>query len=324
MPNLPSSPVEKGKRFDLGTMYKAVFGSAASRGFLFKLAVYVILIGISYVFLYPLIKMITMSFMSTTDLLDPEVEWLPKTFNFNTFKIAFHGLKMPRSLWNSIWFSTTLGVLQTAVAALTGFAFARFQFRGRNFWFIMLLVSFIIPLPIVMIPRRMMFTSFRDLTGIKLVGTVIPQIVLTALGQGVNNAILVLIFHNFFKMIPLSLDEAARVDGATSWQVFWHIFIKMSLPIITTVFLFSFVWNWNETYVTSLLLSTGLQLLPGSLGAFDNSYADLMAANPQQVRLNESFKMAATLVSIIPLLILYAFAQQQFIEGIERTGITGE
>lgn len=301
-----------------------LFRRVARDGIIFKLVVYLILIGISYVFLYPLIKMATMSFMSTRDLLDPEVEWLPKTFNFNTFKIAFQGLKMPKSLLNSIWFSTTLGVLQTVVAALTGFAFARFQFRGKSFWFAMVLVSFIVPLPIVMIPRRMMFTGFRDLTGIKMVGTVYPQIVLTALGQGVNNAILVLIFNNFFKMIPLSLDEAARVDGATSWQVFWHIFVKTSLPIITTVFLFSFVWNWNETYVTSLLLSTGLQLLPGSLGAFDNSYSDLIAGNPQQVRLNESFKMAATLVSILPLLVIYAFAQRQFIEGIERTGLTGE
>ena len=299
-------------------------GGAKESSILSHIAIYIILIGISYVFIYPLLKMVTMSFMSTTDLLDPEVEWLPKSFNFDTFRVAYHGLKMPKSFLNSLWFSSLQASLQTIIAALTGFAFARYEFRGKNFWFVMVLLSFIVPEPIVMIPRRMMFNGFRDLTGIKMTGTIIPQVVLTFFGQGVNNAILVLIFYNFLRMIPRSLDEAARIDGANSLQVFWHIFIRMSFPIITTVFLFSFVWNWNETYVTSLLLSGGLRLLPGSLGVFDSSYADLMVSNPQQVRLNESFKMAATLISILPLLIVYVFAQRQFIEGIERTGITGE
>lgn len=303
---------------------KRIFGNVTNDGLAFKIIVYIILIGISYVFLYPLIRMVTMSFMTTKDLLDVEVEWLPKAFTIDTFKIAIKGLKMPKTLFNSIWFSTTLAVIQTIIAALTGFAFARFQFKGKNFWFVMVLASFIVPLPVVMIPRRMMFMSFRNLTGIKLIGTVIPQILLTLTGQGVNNAILVLIFFNFFKMIPISLDEAARMDGATSLEVFWHIFIRMSLPVIITVFLFSFVWNWNETYVTTSLLATGMQLLPGALGNFDNSYQDLMIGNPQQVRLNESYKMAATLMSMLPLFAIYAVAQRQFIEGIERTGITGE
>ncbi len=312
------------KKTNLQVLRKKVLGNVTSDGLVFKLAVYLILIGISYVFLYPLIRMISMAFMSTKDLLDPEVEWLPKVFNFKTLSIAYRGLDMPKSLFNSIWFSTLLAVIQTIGAAFTGFAFARFKFKFRNFWFVMVLASFIVPLPIVMIPRNMMIDFFRQKTGIVLVGTIIPQVLLTFFGQGVNNAILILIFYNFFKMIPLSLDEAARIDGATSLQVFWNIFVKMSTPVIVTVFLFSFVWNWNETYITSTYLRSKILLLPMQLSVFESSYADLVAGNPQQVRLNESFRMAATLMSVIPLFIVYIFAQRQFIEGIERTGITGE
>ncbi|HEY8436809.1 MAG TPA: carbohydrate ABC transporter permease [Haloplasmataceae bacterium] len=303
---------------------KTLFGNATNDGLLFKLMIYILLIGISYVFVYPLIQMLSMSFMSTSDLLDPEVEWIPRKFNLNTIRVAIRGLNMPSSLINSIWYSGLLGSIQTVIAALTGFAFARFDFKGKRFWFVILLASFIVPLPLVMIPRTMMFLSFSERIGVKLVGTITPMIVLTLLGQGVNNAILVLIFHNFFRMIPISLDEAARIDGATPLQVFWHIFIKMSLPVIVVVFLFSFVWNWNESYMSNMLMGRTVDLLPKRLGVFESAYQDIIAGNPNQVRLNESFRMAATLMSIIPLFLIYIFAQRQFIEGIERTGITGE
>lgn len=308
----------------INKLRKRILGNVTNEGLLFKTMIYILLIGISYVFIYPLIRMISMSFMSTKDLLDPEVEWIPKSFNFNTILVAIKGLNMPKSLINSVWFSGLLAVIQTTIASLTGFAFARFEFKGKKFWYVILLASFIIPLPLVMIPRTMMFSNLGQKLGMKMIGSIIPMVALTLLGQGVNNAILVLIFHNFFKMIPRSLDEAARIDGATSAQVFWHIFIKMSLPVIIVVFLFSFVWTWNETYMTNMLLGQGLDLLPRRLGVFESSYSDLMRGNENQVRLNESFKMAATFISILPLMIIYIFAQRQFIEGIERTGITGE
>lgn len=311
-------------RFPYQKIRKKILGNKTNDGLLFKIMIYVILIGISYVFIYPLIKMLSMSFMSTRDLLDPEVEWIPKKFQIDTIKIAVKLLNMPKTLFNSIGLSTLLAIIQTTIAALTGFAFARFNFKGKNFWFIMVLVSFIIPLPIVMIPRNMMFASMQNITGIKLFGSIRPLLILTLLGQGTNNAILVLIFNNFFKMIPNSLDEAARIDGATSLQVFWHIFVKMSVPIIIVVFLFSFVWNWNESFMTFIYLGEKAELLPRKLGVFDDIYVAYQNAHPNQVRLNESFKMAATFISIIPLFLIYIFAQRQFIEGIERTGITGE
>ncbi|MDF2698939.1 MAG: ABC-type transport system, permease component [Haloplasmataceae bacterium] len=321
------------KKFNFKLIRKKLLGIKTTDGLLFKVLVYLILIGISYVFLFPLIKMVFMSFMSATDLYDPEVDWLPKKFTFEAFKIAFQGLNLPKTLFNSVWYSTMLAGIQTLIAGLTGFAFARYNFKFKHFWFAMVIFSFIIPVPAVMIPRILMFTEIGNyLKGIidpnfTMFKTIYPQLLMTLLGQGVNNAILVLIFFNFFKMIPLSLDEAARMDGATSIQVFWHIFIKMSVPIIVTVFLFSFVWNWNESYTTNIFLQSRVRLLPDQLSNFEDAFNTLMEKqNDDEVssRINESYRMAATFLSMVPLFIVYIFAQKQFIEGIERTGITGE
>ena len=128
-------------------------------------------------------------------------------------------------------------------------------------------------------------------------------------------------------MIPYSLDESAQIDGASSIQVFYHIILKMSVTAITIVFLFSFVWNWNETYVTTTFVRSSIDLMSLKLATFDGNFARMGSAIPGQsgeARINEAYKMAATLISMLPLLVVYFFAQRQFIEGIENTGITGE
>ena len=144
------------------------------------------------------------------------------------------------------------------------------------------------------------------------------------LGQGVNSTILILIFQNFFNLIPKSLDEAAMIDGAGSFRVFWHIGMRLSFSTVLVVFLFAFVWNWNETYVTGTLLRSGLQLLPSKLALFDSEFEGVVSSSGSAFKLNEAYKMAATFISIAPLLLLYTFVQKKFIEGIENTGITGE
>lgn len=304
-----------------------LLGSNMSDGWLYRTAVYVLLIAIAYVFLFPLLRMISMTLMSTADLINPEVNWVPKTWSLTNLRVSWNVMNMPGTMFNSLWFSSTLALAQTLVSAMTGFAFARYQFKFKNFWFLMILMSFVIPVPLVLIPRWMMFITVQNISGIDVIGTIFPQLVMTLLGQGVYSAILILIFLNFFKMIPMSLDEAARIDGATSWQVFFHIIIKMSAPTIATVFLFSFVWNYNETFITSTFVRAAMRLMPLQLSMFDSIFQNA-ASSPNapggQFRINESFRMAATLITMTPVLIMYIFVQKQFVEGIEKTGITGE
>ncbi len=298
-----------------------------------QIVVYVFLITIAYVFLYPIFKMISLSFMTSSDLVNPEVVWLPKIFSLSNYEVAWRVLKGEVSLVNSVKYSFLLAFFQTVVSAITGFAFARYEFRGKKLLYTILLLSFIIPVPILLITQYNMFTSFYQSVGWtgtgKGLNTYQSQLIMAFFGQGVNSAILIMIFVNFFKLIPNDLYEAGKIDGANPLQLFWHITIKLSLSTIVVVFLFSFVWNWNETYVTNMLVGDGVELFINQLGKFDSLFGTRAAdpARPDQssgMQLVESYKMAATVISVIPLLLIYFIGQKSFVQGIEKTGITGE
>ncbi len=284
-----------------------------------KVAIYFLLICIGFIFLEPIFEMVSKSIMTSKDLIDPSITWIAKHATLENFKNAISTLNIPTSLINSIGFSALLAVAQTAVSATTGFALSRYTFRGHNLWFVMLIVAFILPVPLLTVPRIILFGTFENIIGIKLINSVVPQFLMSLLGQGTYSTMLILIFYNFFNMIPKSLDEAAMIDGAGSIKVFYHVAIRLSMATILVVFLFSFVFNWNETYTTNIMLGDALELLPGKLALFDNG-----AASGTGNAVNEANRMAATLIAIAPLLILYALVQKQFIQGIENTGITGE
>lgn len=310
------------KKIDLSAVKKINFAKLKrlkAVNIISKFAIYFVLICIGFIFLEPIFEMISKSIMTTKDLIDPSITWIAKHATLDNFKNAIGTLDIPTSILNSIWYSALLAIAQTFVSATTGFALSRYTFRGRNFWFVMLIIAFILPVPLLTVPRIMMFSTAESILGFKLINTVVPQFLLALLGQGTYSTMLVLIFYNFFNMIPKSLDEAAMIDGAGSLKVFYHVAIRLSISTILVVFLFSFVFNWNETYTTNILTGDALELLPGRLSLFDNGSTSNAVSE-----LNEAIKMAATLIAIAPLLVLYACVQRQFIEGIENTGITGE
>lgn len=284
-----------------------------------KVAIYFLLICIGFVYLEPIFEMISKAIMSAEDLIDPSITWIAKHFTVDNFKSAAKTLDVSTSLLNSIWVSALFALGQTIVSATTGFALSRYSFKGRGFWFGMIVLAFILPVPLLTVPRIIMLDTLNGIVGVKLIGTIVPQLLMSVLGQGTYSTILILIFYNFFNMIPKSLDEAAMIDGAGALKVFYHVAIRLSFTTILVVFMFAFVFNWNETYSTSTLMRNAIELLPNQLTLFDN---ELNTSDAGTV--NEAIKMAATLISIAPLLALYAVVQRQFIEGIENAGITGE
>lgn len=289
-----------------------------------KAIIYFVLICIGFVYLEPIFEIIAKTFMSADDIIDPSVTWIPQSLSLDNLKIATTVLNIGPTLRNSILFSGGMALAQTFVSALTAFALSRYSFRGKGLWFVMMVLSFIIPVPVLMVPRLMMFVTAQTTVGIQLIGTAIPQVLMAVMGQGVYSAVLILIFYTSFNMIPKVLDEAAQIDGASAFKVFWFVVVRISASTILVVFLFSFVWNWNETYITGTLLRNNIALLPAKLNMFNSEFDGVVSAEGTAFRLNEAYKMAATLLSIAPLLIMYAFVQRKFIEGIENTGITGE
>ena len=292
-----------------------------------NIIVYAALALISYQFLYPLLRMVSMSFMSTPDLLNPAVNWVPRTWQLTNMRAALRIMNLSTTMVNSLRFAGTLALGQTFVSALTGYALARFDVRFKKVWFFLILMTFILPMPVLLVPRSMMIINFGTYTGVPILGTVWPQILLAAFGQGMFSAILILIFYNFTKMIPSALDEAASIDGAGALQVFYHIILKLSVTTLLVIFLLSFVWNWNETYVTGLFTRGMVDLVTTRLADFNSLFAmfatQLADLDMEIVRVNEAYRMAGTLVSVSPLFLLYLIVQRQFIKGIENTGITG-
>lgn len=294
------------------------------RNLIARIVIYFVLICVGFVYLEPIFEIIAKTFMSAEDIIDPSVNWLPKSLSLNNLKVASGVLKVGPTLRNTILWSGGMAVAQTLVSALTGFALSRYDFKFKKFWFVMIVLAFIIPTPVTMVPRLMMFVTAQEAMSIQLIGTALPQAAMALLGQGVYSTVLILVFYTAFNMIPTVLDEAAQIDGASAIKVFWFVVVKMSATTILVVFLFSFVWNWNETYITGTLMRNNIELLPAKLNMFNSEFDSLVSAQGGAFKLNEAYKMAATLISISPLLILYAFVQKQFIQGIENTGITGE
>ena len=300
-----------------------------------KALIYFVLICICFVYLEPILEMISKSFMAAKDLVDPSIKWIPKNITLDNFKAAAETLSIANfkkiseeglaaladnSLFNSIWISGLFALAQTIVSSFTGFALSRYKFKGKSFWFGMIILAFILPIPLLTIPRVIEFSFFGDLIGYNVFNTIIPQFTMAILGQGTYSTILILIFYNFFNMIPTSLDEAAMIDGAGAIKVFYHVAIRLSLSTILVVFMLAFVFNWNEQYQTNTYMKSAFALLPNKLAAFDGELTKNGAADS----VNEAYQMAATLISIAPLMVLYALVQKRFIEGIENAGITGE
>lgn len=285
-----------------------------------KVFLYAFLCVTGFVFLYPLLKMVSMSFMSSDDLVNPLVSWIPYSFETSNFSRAIQVLGYGSTLWTTIYVSVLPAILQTLVCALTGYGIARYRFRGKNVLFGLILATFIIPSQITMIPQFLMYKNLNILYSLK--AYLLPAV----FGQGMKSAIFVLIFVLFFQQMPVSLTEAAEIDGANQTKIFTRIAIPVAKPGFLISFLLSVVWYWNETYLGSLYFGSSIKTLPMKLENFVDTFNKMVSASEAEagVTANEAVQMAGTFLIMLPLLILYFCAQKQFIEGIEKTGITGE
>ena len=273
-----------------------------------------------FVFLYPLLKMLSMSLMAPDDLVNPLVNWVPYGFETANFSKAVQVLGYGETLWTTIYVSVLPALLQTLVCALTGYGIARYRFKGKNILFGVILATFIIPSQITMIPQFLMYKNLGILYSLK--AYLLPAV----FGQGIRSAIFILIFVLFFQQVPVSLTEAAEIDGANQIVIFTKIAVPVAKPGFLISFLLSVVWYWNEIYLGSLYFGANIKTLPMKLENFVETFNKMVSASEAGAgaTANEAVQMAGTFLIILPLLILFFCAQKQFIEGIEKTGITGE
>ncbi len=288
-------------------------------GLIYNVLVYALLLSFGYVYLYPILYMVTNSFMTMEDIIDVGVRWIPSTLNIENYRLVFTELNYFRALLDALYLAAFPAVSATVSSAIIGYGFARFDFPLKKLLFVLMLMTFIIPPQITMLPMFRMYSRYELLGSIK--AFVYPAI----LGQGLNGALFILIFYQFFRMIPRALDESAQLDGATPFKVFTKIYLPLAIPSIVIVFLFSFVWYYNETYLSGLYLrGSDLLSLPLKLEQYINNYTSIYPEGSRARELMQAVKLAGNVLTLLPLLILYFFTQKQFVESIDRTGITGE
>ena len=301
---------------------RKVVGRKGTDGIIFRTFIYILIISVGFTFLYPFIYLALTSLQSPEDIIDSTVGLIPSTFYFDNFVKAYITIGFGNALVESIKIAFFPSVAQVISTALIGYGLARFEFPLKKLVIVLILMTFIVPAPVLMIPTYLMY---RDLG---ILGNIGAFIYPALFGQGIKSTIFIMIFYQFFSTIPKVLDEAARVDGAGPMRVFFKVSLPLAIPAVVVVFLFSFVWYWNETYLTSLYID-GARTLPIQLSRFAASFREQFGdVDPNGEgyvdRLNEAIYMAGTLISILPLLLLYFGLQKWFVESVDRSGITGE
>lgn len=301
----------------------------------------VLLLGFSYIILHPIILMISKSFMAQEDVFDNSVLWVPKNFTLDNLKVASHTMQYGKSLTNSVLYALVSTILQVIPCMMAGYAFARFQFRGKKLMFAIVILTIIMPPQQFMTPLYLHLSQF-DIFGIikainngkalNLTNTYIPYILLSMTAFGLRNGLFIFLFCQSFRGIPRETEEAAMIDGAGQMRIFWQIILPSSVTILVTVMLFSFVWQYNDTYYSGLLLSD-LRTLPKAYGLFDSAITGWQGDNTVNNLLStyvlddpkvlSLLRNSAMLLILAPLLLVYGFAQKYFIQSIERSGLVG-
>lgn len=286
------------------------------RGRVFLIAI--TLLNAAFVFLYPLLFLISTALKTPEDLADPTIAWVPTMLEWSNFTWAFELMDYATVGSRSTLLALAAAVGQVISCALIGYGFARYQFRGRDLLFGLIIFTFLVPPQTIIIP---LFVLYRKLGWLN---SYLPFVVPAFFGQGLRGALFTIIFRQFFRGLPWELEEAGRIDGAGGLTIFTRIMLPLAKPVSAVVFLFSLVWHWNNFFEPSIFLQKPtLATLPLKLSALHQLASPEAQANTGFI-LTENILMAAALMVVLPPIILYLFTQRYFVQSAERSGLTGQ
>lgn len=268
-----------------------------------KLLTYTLLIGLSIVFIFPFLWLIGTSLKPENEALSFPPTIIPEVWDFANYKDVFTIVNFGRYYLNSI-IVTGLTVLGTVLSStIVAYGFARINGKGRNVWFILLLATMMLPPQVTMIPVYMIFAKLG------WTNTFLPLVVPSFFGS----AYFIFLLRQFFKTIPKELEESAYLDGCSTFGIFWRIVLPLSVPAVITVALLSFMWTWND-FLGPLIYLNDDSMFTLALGILQFKGALLIEWGPM---------MAASVLIILPLIILFFLGQKYFVEGIASTGSKG-
>ena len=265
-----------------------------------KIGKYIFLIIITIISLFPIVLVLSSSFKNESEIFDFPFHLIPRQIIFSNFIRLSRNF--PLYIWNSVKLTSIIVVLQLFSASTGGYVFSKLKWKGRNFIFGLYLASMMIPLQAVTIPQ---FIIMRNLNLYDTHAAIILLSTFTAFGT--------FLIRQYFLSVPDTYLEAARIDGAREWTIFFYIMLPMAKPVLVTQAVLSFRFFWNDFFTPLIYLTTPeLKTLP--LGMTDFVREQYVYWGPQ---------MAAALISIIPVLIIFMFGQRYFIEGVSSSGLKG-
>ena len=303
--------------------------------FVFRL---VILVGICYIVLYPFFSKVAGSFMSPEDFVDATVRLIPKHFTLDTYRAIIRDNGYFEAFGNTFMLSFTTAIIQTFVCCVIAYGIAKFKFRGNKAVFMAVVLTMVIPHMTLSSSFRMSFTYFDIYgiigllskigilpeslaNGINLMNTHWPLIILSLGGLAFKNGLYIFLLRQFFRGVPDELEESAYMDGSGTFRTFIQIILPLSVPMMITVFLFAFCWQWTDKFYTNLFyVSTKIKMLSKIVAipvSLDTDYAG-------QVMYESAIRNTCGVMIIAPLVILYAFCQRFLVQGIERSGLTAD
>lgn len=301
----------------------------SAKAFLLGLFQFIIIVGICYVILGPILGIISSSFFSDADNYNPMVYMIPQEPTLGRYKMSMQYLNYWKTMGSSLLYSVSLMAIQVIVCSMVGYGFARFNFPFKNILFACVVVMIVIPTNTIMLPLYMTFAKF-DVFGIisavrgssiNLLSTPVPMYIMTALGCGLRSGLYIYIFNQFFRGLPKEIEEAAFMDGAGTWYTYFRIMLVNALPSVVTVAIFSMVWQYNDTFYAKLFLISDNIVISKKISTIEASISNVEKILDPNIL--ELYLDAGIVLIMIPIVIIYVLLQKQFIEGVERSGIVG-
>lgn len=298
-----------------------------------------LIFGMTYVFLFPLLYMLSVSIRAPGSINDPSIVWIPKALSLENLKESMKILNYSQSALLTFTISV-LSMTGTLIScSLVGYGLARFKFTEKKIVFGLVILTIIVPPQLILISSFLNFRYFNfggilnifkaftgfgfiDLTEMPL--TPLTFILPSLLGVGIRGGLFIFIFRQFFSGMPKDLEEAARMDGCGYLKTYMRIILPLAGPAIITVMLFSFIWHWNDYFTSAMYFVGDLKPISVMLSNIDSllrtsgNYGTFKS--PYQISI---YLASGSLLTILPPLILYIFTQKYFTQSIERTGIVG-
>jgi multiple sugar transport system permease protein len=265
---------------------------------------HVLLIGASIAMLYPLLWMLSASFRPENEIFSSTSIW-PSEWSLDSYFRGWNSMRVSFSVFflNSFVIAILCVIGNLITCSLAAYAFARLRFAGRNFWFALMLMTLMLPYQVVLIPQYVLFLNLG------WVDTILPLVAPKFLAV---DAFFIFLMVQFFRGIPRELDEAAQMDGCSPWRIYWKIMLPLSIPVMTTAAIFTFIWTWDDFFAPLIYLNEmrqytvmlGLRTFTDSMGESD--FGGMFAMS---------------VLSLVPIFLFFLFFQRLLIEGIATTGM---